>query len=77
MCLAVPARVLQVDGPVATVVVESVEYKASLMLLDDVVPGEYVMVHAGFAIARVDEAEAMETLRLLKEISNYDEEPQG
>ena len=69
MCLAIPAKVIQVEGPLALVTVEGVEYRASLMLLDDVQPGDYIMMHAGFAISKVDEGEAEETLRLLNAVA--------
>jgi hydrogenase expression/formation protein HypC len=68
MCLAIPAKVISVNWPTALVSIEDVEYQASLLLLDDVVAGEYVMLHAGFAIEKVDPEEAAETLRLLNEI---------
>lgn len=68
MCLAIPAKVVSVDGKSAKVSIEDVEYTASLLLLDDVKPGDYIMLHAGFAIEKVDPEEAAETLRLLNEI---------
>jgi hydrogenase expression/formation protein HypC len=68
MCLAIPAKVISVDGASALVTIEDVEYKASLLLLDDVNPGDYIMLHAGFAIQKVDAEEAEETLRLLIEM---------
>ncbi len=70
MCLAIPAKVISVEGSVALVTIEDVEYKASLLLLDDVKPGDYVMLHAGFAIEKVDQEEAAETLRLLNEVAD-------
>jgi hydrogenase expression/formation protein HypC len=68
MCLAIPAKVLSVNGDSALVSIEDVEYQASLLLLEDVHPGDFVMLHAGFAIEKVDAEEAAETLRLLNEI---------
>jgi hydrogenase expression/formation protein HypC len=68
MCLAIPAKVISVDGPVARVTIEDVEYTASLLLLEDVNPGDFVLLHAGFAIEKIDPAEAAETMRLLLEI---------
>ena len=65
MCLAIPAKVIGVEGKTATVTIEDVEYTASLLLLDDVKPGDFIMLHAGFAIEKVDPLEAAETLRLL------------
>ena len=70
MCLAIPAKVISVDGSVALVAIEDVEYKASLLLLDDVKPGDFIMLHAGFAIEKVDPEEAAETLRLLNEVAD-------
>jgi hydrogenase expression/formation protein HypC len=68
MCLAIPAKVISVDGASAKVSIEDVEYTASLLLIDDVKPGDFIMLHAGFAIEKVDPEEAAETLRLLNEI---------
>jgi hydrogenase expression/formation protein HypC len=68
MCLAIPAKVISIDGPKAVVSIEDVEYTASLLLIDDVQPGDYIMLHAGFAIEKVDAEEAAETLRLLNEM---------
>lgn len=70
MCLAIPAKVISVEGSTALVTIEDVEYRASLLLLDDVHPGDFIMLHAGFAIQKVDEEEAAETLRLLYEVAN-------
>jgi hydrogenase expression/formation protein HypC len=70
MCLAIPAKVISVDGPTALVTIEDVEYRASILLLDNVVPGDFVMLHAGFAIEKVDAEDAAETLRLLNEIAD-------
>jgi hydrogenase expression/formation protein HypC len=68
MCLAIPVKVISVDGASAKVSIEDVEYTASLLLIDNVKPGDYIMLHAGFAIEKVDAAEATETMRLLNEI---------
>ena len=70
MCLAIPAKVISVEGATALVSIENVEYRASILLLDDVRTGDFVMLHAGFAIQKVDEEEAAETLRLLNEVAD-------
>jgi hydrogenase expression/formation protein HypC len=68
MCLGVPMRVLSIDGTDIVAEIDGVRRAASLMILDEEVrEGDYVIVHAGFAIARLDEAEAEETLRLMRE----------
>lgn len=74
MCLGVPARVIHIEGSEATVVLGSIEYKASLLLLNNVNEGEYILLHAGFAIEKIDRQEAEETIRLFNEISNLEKE---
>jgi hydrogenase expression/formation protein HypC len=68
MCLAIPAKVIRVEGSSALVSIEDVEYNASLLLLDNVSPGDFILLHAGFAIEKIDPDEAAETMRLLLEI---------
>jgi hydrogenase expression/formation protein HypC len=69
MCLAIPAKVIKIDGDMATIDVGGVTRSASLMLLADVAVGDYVIVHAGFAIHKVDPCEAHESLRLFREMA--------
>jgi len=71
MCLALPMRITAVDGALATIVTAGLEQRASLMLVPEAKVGDYVLVHAGFAISVMDEAEANETLELLREISAF------
>jgi hydrogenase expression/formation protein HypC len=68
MCLAVPARIVEMTGQTATVDMEGVRRNVSMMLLPDARVGEYVIVHAGFAIGRLDEKEAEETLRMIRDV---------
>ncbi len=70
MCLAVPVRVVEIfpDGN-ATVDIGGVRTRVSLALVDGVAVGEYVIVHAGFAINRLDVAEAEKSLALFAEIA--------
>lgn len=67
MCLAIPSKIVKIENEMATIDVDGVQREASLLLLEDARVGEYVIVHAGFAINRLDEAVAMETLNLLRE----------
>ena len=67
MCLAIPAKIIEIDDQMATVDMEGTQREASLLLLEDAKIGEYVIVHAGFAIHKIDEAEAMESLKLMRE----------
>jgi hydrogenase expression/formation protein HypC len=71
MCLAIPSKIIKIEDNVATIDVEGVKRKVSLLLLEDAMVGEYVIVHAGFAIQRIDEAAAMETLNLLREAAEW------
>ena len=65
MCLAIPMRIVSLDGPVAQVEESGVRREARVDLLEAPALGDYVIVHAGIAIARLDRVEAEETLRLL------------
>jgi hydrogenase expression/formation protein HypC len=71
MCLAVPAKIVEKQEMLATVDVSGVTRQISLMLLPEAGVGEYVLIHAGFAIQAIDEAEALQTLKLFKELEAY------
>jgi hydrogenase expression/formation protein HypC len=68
MCLAVPAKIVELAGDTATVDMEGVTRDVSVMLLPGVGVGDYVIVHAGFAIGKLDEAEAKETLKMIRDV---------
>lgn len=73
MCLAIPSKITEIENEMATIDVDGVQRQASLLLLADARVGDYVIVHAGFAIQKIDEAAAKDTLKLLKEAAdNYD-----
>ena len=72
MCLAIPAKVVALNGPLATVEIGGVRKSASVHLLDDVRLGDYVILHAGFALSRLQEDEARETLRLLEQMGGLE-----
>jgi hydrogenase expression/formation protein HypC len=68
MCLAVPMKVLSIENETAVAEVDGVKREASLMMLsDEVSVGDYVLIHAGFAISKLDEEEAKETIALMRE----------
>jgi hydrogenase expression/formation protein HypC len=67
MCLSIPAKISKIDGDMATVNVGGATYQASLMMIDDVAVGDYILLHTGFAIQKISEEEAEETLRLFDE----------
>lgn len=73
MCLAIPARVVQIfDGERAVVEMGGVQKDVSLSLLDDVSEGDYVIVHVGFALNKLDPEEAEKTLALFAELDGSD-----
>ena len=67
MCLAIPSKIVAIEENMATLDVDGVQRKASLLMLENPRIGDYVIVHAGFAIHKIDESVAMETLKILKE----------
>ncbi|MCJ7770317.1 HypC/HybG/HupF family hydrogenase formation chaperone [Candidatus Bathyarchaeota archaeon] len=73
MCLAIPARVLEKEGDMAKVDFGEGTSREVNIALVNVNVGEYVIVHAGFAIEVLDEAEAKETLNLWNEILSQDD----
>jgi len=67
MCLAVPGRILSIDGVAGVVDMNGVEVPVGLQLVPNAQIGDYVLLHAGFAIQIIDEDEARETAELLAE----------
>jgi len=80
MCLAIPSKITKIENEMAVIDVDGVQRQASLLLLTDAQVGDYVIVHAGFAIQKIDTDIAQDTLKLLKEAAArseapFDEEP--
>jgi|WetSurMetagenome_2_1015567.scaffolds.fasta_scaffold55103_2 hydrogenase expression/formation protein HypC len=73
MCLAVPMQLVSRDEDLGVVEIDGVRREVSLMLLADAAVGEYLLIHAGYAIGRVDEAEAKETIELLRQFGEVGE----
>ncbi len=77
MCLAIPGKIVEIVDPenqIAKVEVGGVRRGVNFGMLDDVKIGDYVLVHVGFAMSKVDEKEAEETLRLFRELGAYQDE---
>ncbi len=72
MCLGVPAKILETGDGTAIVELGGVRREISAMLIDDVSVGEWVIIHAGFAIEKLSEGEAERTLALFREIAESD-----
>ena len=68
MCLAIPTRIVAIDGQMAQVELGGIERQISLALTPEAGVGDYVIVHTGFALSVLDEQEAQETLRLFAEM---------
>lgn len=68
MCLAVPMQVAEIHDGTAICEVDGVRREASLMMIDDVAVGDYVLIHAGFAIEKIDPVEAEKTLEIFREV---------
>ena len=72
MCLAIPARIVELDEDKAMVDAMGNRFKAKTTLLPEVKLGDVVLIHAGFAISLVDEEEAKKTWELFAEIENFE-----
>ena len=75
MCVGLPAKVVRIQDGMALVDASGARREVSAELLSDIDPGDYVMVHAGFAISVVDEKEALETLKYLAAMDAVPENP--
>jgi hydrogenase expression/formation protein HypC len=75
MCLAIPARIIELEGDKAIVDAMGNHFKAKTTLLPNAKLGDLVLVHAGFAISQVDEEEAKKTWQLISEINEYMDSP--
>jgi len=73
MCLAVPVKVVSIDGDMAETEIGGVRRRVSLAFTPEAKVGDYVLVHTGYAIGVIDEVEAEETLKLLAEIASLSE----
>jgi hydrogenase expression/formation protein HypC len=77
MCLAVPVQVMSVEGNEAEVEIGGVKRRVSIMLTPEARVGDYVLLHTGYAINIVDEAEAQETLKLFEQMAALEESEAG
>jgi len=67
MCLSIPAKVEKIENDMAIVSVGGTKYNASLQMLDDVKVGDYILLHTGFAIQKMSEEDAKESLKVFEE----------
>ncbi len=69
MCLAIPSRIVEINDTKGIVDVDGVKREVSLLMIEEPQIGDYVIVHAGFAIQRIDEQAAQESLEALREVA--------
>ena len=70
MCLAVPMKILKIEKDIANAELGGIEKEISLVLIENVKVGDYILVHAGYAIQVIDEEDARDTIALLKEFGS-------
>ena len=68
MCLSIPARIMSIDGSTAEVSAGGAIFKAGLQMIENARVGDYVLLHAGFAIQKIDEKEALKAIKLFEEM---------
>ncbi len=68
MCLAIPMQIVSIDGETAICEIDGVKREASLMMVEDVQVGDFVLIHAGFAMEKLDQTDAEATLALFRQI---------
>ncbi len=74
MCLSIPAKILSIEGKTARASVGGTIINVGLHMIDDIKEGDYVLVHAGFALQKISDDEAQETLKLIREMENINQE---
>ena len=70
MCLSIPARIVTINGTMAEVSAGGAIFKAGLHMIENAKVGDYILLHAGFAIQKISEMEAAETIKLFEEMNN-------
>ena len=68
--MSLPAKILKIMGQKALVSLGDNQYKADISLLEKVVEGDYILLHAGFGIQKISDKHAKETLEIIKEMQN-------
>jgi hydrogenase expression/formation protein HypC len=70
MCLSIPVKIISIEGNMADVSAGGTVFKAGLHMIENANVGDYVLLHAGFAIQKISEEEAEETIKLLREMDD-------
>jgi len=69
LCLAIPAKIIKIKGEIAEVEIGGIRKETSIALVKDVKEGDYVLIHTGYAIGKINEEEAKELIELWKMMS--------
>jgi hydrogenase expression/formation protein HypC len=72
MCLGIPAKIIKIDGEYADANINGATIRIGLQLLEDVAQGDYVLVHTGYALEKLREKEALETLETIRQLEDLD-----
>ena len=72
MCLGIPAKIIQIDGDYADANINGATIRIGLQLLEDVKQGDYVLVHTGYALEKLSEKEALETIETIRQLEEFD-----
>jgi len=71
MCLGIPAKIIRINGDFADANINGASLRIGIQLLDQVKPGDYVLVHTGYALEIIDEKDAMETLETIRQLEEF------
>lgn len=72
MCLGIPAKIMKIDGEYADANINGATIRIGLQLLENVKQGDYVLVHTGYALEKLSEKEALETLDTIRQLEEFD-----
>jgi hydrogenase expression/formation protein HypC len=70
MCLSIPAKIITINGNIAEVSAGGAIFSAGLHMIENAKPGDYILLHAGFAIQKISEDDAAETISLLEKMQD-------
>lgn len=73
MCLSIPAKILEINGDMAKASIGGTIIEAGLHMLDDVEVGDYILIHTGFALQKISDEEAEETLKVIREYKEFNQ----
>lgn len=74
MCLGIPAKITYIDGDYADAEIDGASLRIGIQLLESVQMGDYVLVHTGYALEKLNMEEAMETIKTLQQLKDFNEE---